>query len=429
MNQEVVMPSLGLTMEEGTIVEWFAAVGDTIELGDDLFLLETEKAQVEIEAPYQGVLTEILVEAGHTVAVGVPIAHMDVPVTGVTRGDADPLSEGTPVVTATASQPVAAVAPSANRDDRHGGEGARVRATPLTRRRAAQLGVGLVTVPGSGQDARVRATPLARRRATELGVDLVNVPGSGPGGRIKRADVEGAADNGELPAGPAVTPLQGRRAIIADRMHASSMVTAPVTLTTRANATDLVRLRSRLLEHTDEVRPTYNDIIVAACSVAIRDHPDIILQLNEDGLFRPERINIGLAVQASEGLIVPVIRDADMRTIVDLARESKRLVDGVLRNRLNPADLEQGTFTVSNLGSDGIDAFTPIINLPQSAVLGVGAIRPSVEVLDGVPAVVSMITLSLTFDHRTIDGQPAARFLRRVAEILENPNALSTGID
>jgi pyruvate dehydrogenase E2 component (dihydrolipoamide acetyltransferase) len=270
---------------------------------------------------------------------------------------------------------------------------------------------------------------LARRRATELGVDLVNVPGSGPGGRIKRADVEGAADNGELPAGPAVTPLQGRRAIIADRMHASSMVTAPVTLTTRANATDLVRLRSRLLEHTDEVRPTYNDIIVAACSVAIRDHPDIILQLNEDGLFRPERINIGLAVQASEGLIVPVIRDADMRTIVDLARESKRLVDGVLRNRLNPADLEQGTFTVSNLGSDGIDAFTPIINLPQSAVLGVGAIRPSVEVVDGVPAVVSMITLSLTFDHRTIDGQPAARFLRRVAEILENPNALSTGID
>ena len=399
MNQDVVMPSLGLTMEEGTILEWFVAVGDTVELGDDFILLETEKSQVEIEAPYEGVLTEILVEVGHTVAVGVPIARMDVPVTGGTSDDATPLSEGAPVGTATAPQPVAAVALPTNRGDRHRSE-----------------------------DARVRATPLARRRATELGVDLVSLSGSGPSGRINRADVEGAAGKGELPRERSVTMLEGRRAVIAARMHASSMVTAPVTLTTRADATDLVHLRSRLVERTDEVRPSYNDIIIAACSVAISEHPDIILQLNDDELVRPERINIGFAVQAPEGLIVPVIQDADKRTIVDLARESKRLADGVLRNRLNPTDLEQGTFTVSNLGTEGIDAFTPIINLPESAILGVGAIRPSVEVVDGAPAVVSMIALSLTFDHRVIDGQPAARFLKRVVEILEYPYELPSGI-
>ncbi len=399
-NQDVLMPSLGLTMEEGTILEWFAAVGDTIELGSDLFLLETEKSQIEIESPYEGVLTEILVEAGETVAVGVPIARMEIEVNGAVPGtpDADPAAA--PSRDAPASQQVAG-------------------AVPPTRSVGQQ----------PGGSARARATPLARRLAAELGVDLATVSGSGPAGRIKRADIESAATRAEVAGVSTVMALDGRRAIIADRMHSSSMATAPVTLTTRANATDLVRLRSQLIERTDEVRPSYNDIIVAACAAAIGEYPDIILQLHEDGLFRPERINIGLAVQALEGLIVPVIKDADRRTIVDLARESKRLVDGVRRNRLNPADLEQGTFTVSTLGSEGIDAFTPIINLPESAILGVGAIRPSVEAVDGVPAVVSMITLSLTFDHRTIDGQPAARFLKRVVEILEYPYELSTGIE
>ena len=395
MIQDVVMPSLGLTMEEGTILEWYCSVGDAIELGADFFLLETEKSEVEIEAPYEGILTEILVEPGQTVAVGAPIARIAM------DGDGDSAArswENPP--------PAAAIPTGSAASTPSGMPSSRSAPAPAAARQPA--------------DANLRATPLARRVAADAGIELGDLIGSGPGGRVQRRDVDAAA----AVVSPRVTAMDRRRAIVAERMHASSITTAPVTLTTRAKAGDLVRLRNRLVDRPPEgreSRPSYNDIIVAACAAAIRDHPDITLQLH-DGMPRvPERINIGLAVQAPAGLIVPVIKGADALSIFGLARESGRLIDAAMTGRLAPHDLDEGTFTVSNLGAEGIDTFTPVINLPESAILGVGAIRESVEVVDGAPAVTSMVSLSLTFDHRTIDGQPAARFLKQVVELLEYP--------
>ncbi len=385
MQQDVFMPSLGLTMEEGTVIEWFVSVGDKVDLGADFFLLETEKSEVEIEAPYEGVLAEIVVEAGRTVAVGAVIARMEV----------DQVSNTT-----------AAPVP-----------------TPLV---AVQSGVqDVMAKPAVG---KIRATPLARRLAVENKVDLTALVGSGPFGRIKRCDVERGVSESVIGVTSPITPLEGRRALIAARMSESTSTTASVTLATRAKVAQLISLRECLVAAQTKVRPSYNDVIVVACAVAIAEHPDIILQIHAEALHLPENINIGLAVQAPEGLIVPIIRDADTRSILDVAVESERLIEDALQNRLHPFDAEEGVFTVSNLGAEGIDAFTPLINLPQSAVLGVGAIRDSVEVVDGAPFVIPMLTLSLTFDHRAIDGQPAARFLKRVVELLECPDGLRTGL-
>jgi pyruvate dehydrogenase E2 component (dihydrolipoamide acetyltransferase) len=396
MIRDVVMPSLGLTMEEGTIVEWYCSVGDVVELGADFFLLETEKSEVEIDAPYRGILTEILVGPGETVDVGVPIARM------LVEDDSAGATDAERAIPPTADVAVDSTAPPIPPE---------VPSTESTE----------VAVP-AGSIPKVRATPLARRLAADRGIELARVSGTGPNGRIVRRDIEALEHTASSVSASA--KVEARRAIIAERMHASSITAAPVTLTTRARADDLVRFRARLLQDPPQgvdAGPSYNDIIVAACAAAIIDHRDITLQLDQGVLRRPGSINIGLAVQSPTGLVVPVIKKADTMSIFEIARESTRLIEAVMRNRVAPSDLEEGTFTVTNLGAEGVDIFTPVINLPESAILGVGAIRDSVEVVDGAPAVRSMISLSLTFDHRTIDGQPAARFLGRVVELLEYP--------
>jgi len=338
-------------------------------------------------------------------------------------------------------------------------------ASPRARRVAGDLGVDWAAATGTGRTgriverdvralaeqanlaARARVTPLARRLAEETGVDLAALETGKPGQRIARADIEVASrrghderDGGEEQVGAVEpTPLDGRRAplsnirrITAQRMARSAHTTAAVTLTTDVDATELVAVRARIkaaLVGSDPRVPTYNDLLTRLVALALLQQPWMNCSLEDDAIVRHEGVHMGLAVDTERGLFVPVIRDAHRKSIQQIATESARLVDTTRAGRAGADDLRGGTFTISNLGMYDIDAFTPIINLPECAILGVGRIvaRPIVvdEETEEV-AVRKMMALSLTFDHRVVDGAPAARFLQHIKRWVEQPYAWLT---
>jgi pyruvate dehydrogenase E2 component (dihydrolipoamide acetyltransferase) len=274
------------------------------------------------------------------------------------------------------------------------------------------------------------STPRARRVSAELGVDLTRLDGSGKGGRIRERDVRAAAgsNNHETPASP-VAPgssdvvISIMRRTIADRMMQSLANTAPVTLTTRIDATNLVALRNQFKSSkSDALVPAYTDIVAKLAATAIARFPAITGQWKGDRIIIPGRINIGIAVDTEYGLLVPVIPDVPRLSLAQVARTSRSLIDSAHARKLKPDALSGGVFTITNLGGFGIDAFTPIINAPETAILGLGAIRHEPAVVDGKNITIrDQMTLSLTFDHRVLDGAPAARFLQALAQGLENP--------
>jgi pyruvate dehydrogenase E2 component (dihydrolipoamide acetyltransferase) len=260
--------------------------------------------------------------------------------------------------------------------------------------------------------------------AKELGVDWQVLTGSGKSGRIRECDVRAAA-GGASPAKTTggKTPITSRRRTIATRMTASSQQTAPVTLTTRADATNLVNLRQQFKTAGGDVVPSYTDILVKLCGAALAQHPMMAARWEETHLAIPAGIHIGIAVDADKGLIVPVLRDVPSLSLMQLAAHSRELIDRVRTNQFKADDLQGGVFTITNLGAFGIDAFTPIINLPETAILGVGCIRREPAVVDNQIVPRDQVTLSLTFDHRIVDGAPAARFLQSIVQAVENPSA------
>jgi pyruvate dehydrogenase E2 component (dihydrolipoamide acetyltransferase) len=285
------------------------------------------------------------------------------------------------------------------------------------------LGVELQAVAGNGgrvrseevrrteQSSVLRSTPRARRIAKELGVDWQSLSGSGRNGRIRERDVRSAT-----PGANASGSLSPRRKTIAQRMLASSQQTAAVTLTTRADATNLVSLRNQF-KSTGGVVPTYTDIIAKLVTAALAHHPVMTGEA-------PGELNIGMAVDSEAGLLVPVLRNVAGQSLLQLAAQSRELVEKARQGKLSLEEMSGGAFTITNLGNFGIDAFTPIINLPETAILGVGAIRREAVVLEDdriVPR--DQLTLSLTFDHRVVDGAPAARFLQTIVAAIENPSA------
>jgi pyruvate dehydrogenase E2 component (dihydrolipoamide acetyltransferase) len=279
-----------------------------------------------------------------------------------------------------------------------------------------------------GTSQRVRATPRARRVASELGVDVRQLHGSGRNGRIRAADVEQAAERGVVvqtrPATASTAPISSRRRTIADRMLASVRQTAPVTLTTRADATHLVGLRQQFKAAGQAIVPAFTDIIAKLAALALAQHPDVAARWEQDQIVSPERLDIGIAVDTDAGLLVPVLRDVPALSLPELSRQSRELIERARTGKLSVAEMQGGVFTITNLGSYGIDAFTPIINAPETAILGLGAIRREAVVLDDdriVPR--DQMTLSLTFDHRVVDGAPAARFLATLRGMIENPSA------
>jgi pyruvate dehydrogenase E2 component (dihydrolipoamide acetyltransferase) len=323
-------------------------------------------------------------------------------------------------------------------------------ASPAAKRRAKELNVDIQLVKGTAEGGRIsvadveafaqaqvaakassgeiRASPLARRIAQSAGIDLAIIKGTGKDGSISKEDVEAAiAARQQIVAQPApaveIIPIKGVRAVISERMHASSQQTAPVTLTTEVDATAFVQTRQKLNEQFSEAlgwRIAYNDILVKLAAITLQDFPYINARQEGDTIHLLKEINIGVAVDTERGLLVPVVRNADRLSITQISRELRALAERALAGKSQPDDLTDGTFTITNLGTFGIDAFTPIINLPQIAILGVGRINQKPVAYKGGIHLREQVYLSLTFDHRLVDGAPAARFLQRIGDLIQS---------
>jgi pyruvate dehydrogenase E2 component (dihydrolipoamide acetyltransferase) len=388
---DVGMPRLSDSMEEATVLQWLKRPGEDVAKGEPLVEVETDKATIVYEAESAGRLEEIVVGEGHAAALGAVIARMRV-AAGV----------GAPAAARTAAPPPAAVP-----------------TTPVA-----------APAPRAARGGRARATPVARRLAEQLGVSLQGLTGSGPGGRIVRADVRQAIParvdgDGQPAAGRgaveelAHTPTQRT---IAERMAESRATVPEFTLEAEISMEPARALREELKAAGREPVPSYNDLVVRAAALALREFPSLNASFEPGRTLRYGRINVGIAVDAGDALLVPTIRDADRRSLFEIAREARRLAEAARSRRLTPDDLADGTFTVSNLGMLGIRRFHAVINVPQAAILAVGEVSPR-AVVDESGALVARTAMevALSVDHRVVYGAEAARFLQRLRHLLEHP--------
>ena len=452
MATKVLLPKLGQTMEEGTIIEWIKKEGEPVARGDLLFTIESDKAVLEVESRSKGVLRKILLDKG----VKVPVLTVVGIIGGPDEDISGLLSEiqgGSPATAPAASAEAAAqaTAPASEAPPSEAlagptpvrAEGERIFASPRARKKAREKGVDLAFVSGSGPNGRIiekdvlayaeaqpAATPLARKVAQEAGLSLAQVPTAGA--RITADQVRAAATRPQvtLPAAPAageIVPMAGVRAIIADRMATSAHTTAAVTLQSVVDATEFVAVRTKLKEaFADELGFSigYNDLLAVIVARCLVEFPYMNARLEESGIRLLEGVNVGLAVDNERGLLVPVIHGADKLGLKELAKTFRELVARAREGKSLPDDLQGGTFTITNLGMFGVDMFSPIINLPECAILGVGRIRPEPAVVEGEIVVRQRMWLSLTFDHRLVDGAPAARFLQAITRYVETPYLL-----
>ena len=441
MAVEVLLPKLGLTMETGLIEAWLVPAGTPVKPGDPLLRLATDKVDVEVEAEEAG-LFHPAVASGVELPPGTLIGWLLEAGEEVPSGAAALEAPPPPHVPAEATAPVVSEPGALTRTGR-------LFASPNARRVARERGVDVAQLNGSGPNGRIITadvlgaaaapgepqvvSPLVRRDAAAAGVDLSAVAGSGPGGTVRRSDVPTAAA-AQVPAGAApvaaaaqVIPLTGMRGVIASRMHASLQEMAQLTLGTEATMDAAMALRAQLKEQWQQAGipvPTITDLVVRAAALALRGHPRLNASVHDNAIHVQPEINVGLAVALEEGLLVPVLKRADQLPLSAIAAESRQLAQAARTGRLALTDLEGGTFTVSTLGSYGIDFFTPVITPGQVAILGIGRLRDSVR-WEGATAVrTQVLTLSITFDHRAVDGAPAADFLRGVVSRLAAPLSL-----
>ena len=405
----IAIPKLGMTMTEATVDTWKVKEGDRVEKGDVVLVIQTEKTRWDVEAAASGYV-RILVEEDVTAPVGRVVGLIAETTEELESLQKEPARE----IFTTA--PAAAPAPG-------------VAAAPPAAARAAKL-------------EGIRISPLARKMAEEHGIDPSTVKGTGPGGRIVREDVEGAIEAGKRAAAPAeayagktvktTIPLKGIRRTIAEHMQRSLSVAAQLTSMGEIDMAEVIKLRDTIREREKDAgaRVTYTDILVVAIAGALRDNPIINSSVVENEIVIWEEINIGVAVALEEGLegglIVPVVRNADQKSLTEVSMETRSLVEKARAGKLMPDEVTGGTFTLTNLGAvgGGWSFGTPIINQPQSAILATGSITDRPVVRDGQIVVRPMMTYSLTFDHRVIDGAPAAKFAARLTELLENPSSL-----
>jgi pyruvate dehydrogenase E2 component (dihydrolipoamide acetyltransferase) len=426
---DVFMPRLSDTMEEGVLSQWLKKEGDAVAKGDVLAEVETDKAMMELEAYDEGVLTRLLVAEGATVPIGATIA--------VIGKEGDEVGGGAPAQQQ--EQQEQAAAPEQ--------PDVPAESAPAPAQEPSQPSQPS-PAPAPAGNAPV-SSPLARRIARENGIDLAGVTGSGPGGRIVRADVEDAisADGRKQPpvqapaaarptAAPAPVqrqpssatdseelPLSRIRKITAQRLTDSSRDAPHFYLTSVVNVEKLLAFRRETNEALAAVgvKVSVNDLLVRAAAVVLRRHPNVNASWGEDKLLRHRRINVGVAVALEDGLIVPVVRDADRKSLNEIATETRELAEKARSGKLTPDEFSGGTFTISNLGMFGIDHFTAVINPPEAAILAVGAAREELVLRDGQPASVTRMRLTLTVDHRVLDGATGATFLRELVSLLERP--------
>jgi len=412
MASEVKLPRLGQGMEAGTIVRWLKSEGEQVEKGEPLYEVDTEKVTQEVEAEASGVLLKIAVESGE-VPVGRTVAVIG------EEGEEVTLPEDAPDKGAEASAEKPAEAP-AREDEREEGREAAAVAAEVEAAEAAPA-----AAPTNG--GRIKASPLARRMARERGIELSALTGTGPDGRIVAEDVERfeaappARAAAPVPTGEVESvPLTSVRKTIARRLTEAWQV--PVfELTASADMTRANALVEGVRELDPEVRVTVTDLLVKLCAQALVRHPDVNVQFTEDALLRLPSANVGIAVAAPKGLVVPVVHGAERLSLAEVARVRADVVGRSREGKLRREDLEGGTFTISNLGMFDVERFVAVLNPPEAAILAVAATEDRVVAVGGEPAVRPMMTMTLTVDHRAVDGAPAAEFLRTVRAFVEEP--------
>ena len=407
MATEIKLPRLGRGMESGTIVKWLKSEGDNVEKGEPLYELDTDKVTQEVEADASGVLLKIAVAEGE-VQVGKTIAVIG------EQGEAVEVKE----------------------DAQEEGSPARAREQERERGREASTrgdmseAVTQIREPQSG-NGRVKASPLARRIARERGIDLSNVAGTGPEGRVVAEDVERAAASGAPaapPAAPAAIPqdveveqLSSMRKTIARRLTEAWQ--APVfQLGITVDMGRALEVRKRLVDlNADGAKPTVSDLLTKVCAMALMRHPDVNVQYTDDALLVFPSADVGIAVAAPQGLVVPVVKNAERMTIAQIAHVRADLVSRARDNKLRSDDLEGGTFTISNLGMYDVDQFIAVLNPPQASILAVGQTRDMVVPREGDLKVLPVMTMTITCDHRAVDGATGADFLKTIKAFLQDP--------
>ena len=411
MATDVIMPALGMAQEKGTLLNWLKKPGDLVKKGEPLMEVETDKATVEVEAPASGVLQNVTAKEGDEIPVGRTIAVIAAAVETVKD------------TAQSAKAPHPSPLPK--------GEGIKKeKMLPKEERTIAATEASGVPHPlpageGRGEGGRIAASPAARRIAKENNVDLAALKGSGPGGSVVAEDVlrAGGAVKDAAPGGPPrvkeIVPLTAMRRIVAQRMTASKQSAPHFYVGIDADMSAVEKRRSELKKKGGAGVPSINDFILSAVAKTLRDFPSLNASFAEEGVKIYSDINLGVAVALEEGLVVPVIRNADQLSLEELARQSRALAEKAQKKKLFPLDYEGGTFTVSNLGMLGVDSFTAIINPPQSAILAVGRVAPRVVAADGGIAARPTMTMNLSADHRVVDGALAARFIAEVKRRLE----------
>lgn len=404
MSAPIILPQWGMGMNDGEVVKWLKAVGDPVAKGDQLVEIESSKVNAEVEATADGTLGRIDVEEGRIVDVGTVLGYL------LADGDSESDLPAVAVIAGSASTPAPVVA-----------------AKPAAAPAAAKGGKQIVT-------------PRARRLAKDMGVDLAGIVGTGPSGRVTEDDVKAAsaapAAGTAAPSATAGTPaplpesvipvkemvkLAGLRGVIARRMTESSAIPA-VTLSTKADVTDAVAFQRSLVgewrQH--KLRPQYQDLVIAAVARALKETPKANAHLVGDEIRMLDEVNVGVAMAVTDGLLVPVIKNSDKKSLLEIAQEVRDLAKKAKSNTLSIDEMTNSTFSITNLSSYNIDVFNPLLNPPEIGILGVGTVEEAAVVVDGEVAVRSIANLNLAFDHRAWDGAPAAEFVRLIAKFLSD---------
>lgn len=434
----VNMPKFGLQMTSGMITQWLVSEGDTVKKGDPIFSIETDKIVSDVESTASGTILKILVPAGEEAKIMEPccyVGEQGEKLPDAAEGVAAAVEKNAqaPVTRAPDSPPAEEAAPPAGR----------LLATPYARKLAKDFGIDLTTVKGTGpngriqkrdvlfmqESGRVRITPAAKKLAEETGVDYANISGTGPNGRVQKEDVLAAVRAPEIvsDAECILKPMSAMRKTVARRLAESKQTIPHVYYEDEVDATGLIAARelfqnAALKKNGNKL--TYNDIILKAVATALSEFEDINAQLQGENIAYFRHVNLGFAVSIPNGLIVPVIKNAEQKSVAELSREASQLTDKARSGRLRPDEFTGGTFTVSNLGGYGLESFHAVINPPESGILAVGAIHKKPVVVNDTIVIRPMMRIAGSLDHRLVDGALAAQFMARVKQLLEDASAL-----
>jgi len=430
MSTEVLVPPLGQTVDTVILITWYRSEGEFVTEGEPLFAIETDKAALDVEAPASGVLRQVSAKPNDEVDVLTPIALIAALDEVLENPQSSTVSEPTPALNQTGTD-------KWNRKD-----DSRVFISPRAKRLTDEHNIQLTALQATGPEGAIierdvqmylnslpEATPIPHKTAAEANLDSQKLTSTLTDRKTVKADGKHTTKETktvsiatEVNEAVEIIPLRGIRAIIAKRMLESTNTTAPVTLMSETDATMLVELRQHLSE--DGVKVSYNDLLLCVLARALRDHPQLNSSLDGEVIKIWQRIHIGLAIDTDKGLLVPVMRDVDRKRLSEIAEETQSFIERAKAGQCIPEELTGGTFTLTNLGMYGIDTFTPIIKLPECAILGVGRIKTRPVVIEDKIVARQTVWLSLTFDHRLVDGAPAARFLQRVVQLIERPHLL-----